>query len=216
MLTDSSWALPSPLHAVAFDLDGTLLDSFACQLAASLATYPHFGIAMDEAAYFDAWRPDRYATYTYLGVPPDQWDAIDARWRAEVNRNPPAFFPGACELLHALAERYSLALVTAGTRSRVLDDLARGGIAGCFTAVVAASDVTRPKPDPEGLLLALDRLGVPPGAALYVGDADADADAARASGVAFVGIRGRFNTFTAESGFPVLESIADLAALLHA
>ena len=213
-MTDSHWSPPAPLRAVAFDLDGTLLDSFACQFAASLATYPHFGVAMDEAGYFDSWRPDRYATYTYLGLPPDQWDAVDARWRAEVSRHPPALFPGAAELLDALAARYTLALVTAGTRGRVLDDIERNGIAGAFAAVIAAGDVPTPKPHPEGLLVALERIGVAPAQALYVGDAAADAEMARAAGVAFVGVRGRFSPMPDDQGFPVLECVAALGGLL--
>ena len=214
-MTTSHWLPPAPLNAVAFDLDGTLLDSFACQFAASLATYPHFGIAMDEAGYFASWRPDRYATYTYLGLPPEQWDAVDVRWRAEVNRRPPTLFPGAAELLRALGERFALALVTAGTRSRVLDDLARNGIAGCFATIVAAGDVPNPKPHPEGLLVALERIGVSPAQAIYVGDAGADAEMAQAAGTAFVGVRGRFSPFPTEPGYPVLESITELVTLLR-
>jgi phosphoglycolate phosphatase-like HAD superfamily hydrolase len=41
------------------------------------------------------------------------------------------------------------------------------------------------KPNPRGILVALERLGVAPGEALYVGDrAEVDAAAARAAGVA--------------------------------
>lgn len=214
-MTISRRALPSPLLAVVFDLDGTLLDSFACQMAASLATYPHFGIAMDAATYFDSWRPDRRATYTALGLPPEVWDALDARWRVEVSRNPPALFPGVRELLDSLAARYTLALVTAGTRSRILDDMQRNGIAEHFATVVAAGDVTQPKPHPEGLITALDRIGVGSGAAVYVGDAAADAEMARAAGVEFVGVRGAFSPLPEDAGFPVLESVAQLEALLH-
>ncbi len=48
--------------------------------------------------------------------------------------------------------------------------------------VVGFEDVARHKPDPEGVELALDRLGVLPKQALLVGDTAADIEAARAAG----------------------------------
>ena len=55
------------------------------------------------------------------------------------------------------------------------------GVAGFFATVVHAAR----KPDPAGLLLALDRLGVRPNRALHVGDEDADEEAARGAGMQF-------------------------------
>lgn len=52
-----------------------------------------------------------------------------------------------------------------------------------FESVVALEDVSAPKPDPEGLLLALRRIGVPPSGAVYVGDSDVDLEAGRRAAV---------------------------------
>lgn len=60
-------------------------------------------------------------------------------------------------------------------------------------AVVASGESGGPmtlKPDPEGYLLAAERLGVPPPRCLVVGDReDADGEAARRAGMAFQLIR---------------------------
>jgi putative hydrolase of the HAD superfamily len=61
------------------------------------------------------------------------------------------------------------------------------GVGGLFDSVLCAQspDVGVFKPDPRGILVSLDRLGVAPADALYVGDRpEVDAAAARAAGVA--------------------------------
>lgn len=45
------------------------------------------------------------------------------------------------------------------------------------------ADVSRRKPDPEGILKCLAELGVAPDAAIYVGDTPVDIQASRAAGV---------------------------------
>ena len=65
--------------------------------------------------------------------------------------------------------------------------LAALGVDGLFDSVLRAQapEVGVFKPDPRGILVSLERLGVAPADALYVGDrADVDAVAARAAGVA--------------------------------
>ena len=53
--------------------------------------------------------------------------------------------------------------------------------------VVGGTDVPNPKPAPDMVLLALQRLGIIPSAALMVGDTAFDREAARAAGVRFAG-----------------------------
>jgi HAD superfamily hydrolase (TIGR01549 family) len=52
---------------------------------------------------------------------------------------------------------------------------------GEFDATVTDEDVVEAKPHPEGLVLALDLLGVSAAEAVYVGDSVGDARAARAA-----------------------------------
>jgi pyrophosphatase PpaX len=75
------------------------------------------------------------------------------------------------------------ALLTACRRAIVLPTLARFGIERLLDLVLTVEDVARPKPDPEVVLRALERLGAPPAEALFVGDSDKDIQAARAAGV---------------------------------
>ena len=56
-------------------------------------------------------------------------------------------------------------------------------------ALVCPEDVSRPKPDPEPMYMALEKLGIPRGAAgcvLYVGDHIRDIDAGNAAGMSTI------------------------------
>jgi phosphoglycolate phosphatase-like HAD superfamily hydrolase len=53
--------------------------------------------------------------------------------------------------------------------------------------VVGYHHVTRRKPDPEGLLLAMSQAGADPGATFHVGDQPEDTEASRAAGMVALG-----------------------------
>jgi pyrophosphatase PpaX len=52
-----------------------------------------------------------------------------------------------------------------------------------MSVLVACDHTTRHKPDPEPVHLALDRLGVGPGRAVFIGDSPYDIEAGNAAGV---------------------------------
>jgi pyrophosphatase PpaX len=81
-----------------------------------------------------------------------------------------------------------LGIVTAKRRQTVELAFARIPIEHLFETVVGGDETKKHKPDPEPLLLALDRLGVPPRDAVYVGDAPFDVQAAKAAGLYSVGV----------------------------
>ena len=91
------------------------------------------------------------------------------------------------------------AVTAAGARLGAVSDypavrkLEALGVRDRFDVVLSAQDsrVGAFKPDPKGLLVALDDLGVPPSQALYVGDrADVDLPAATAAGMRCVLVGG--------------------------
>ncbi len=76
-----------------------------------------------------------------------------------------------------------LGIVTAKRRTTVELAFAKIPIGHLFETVVGGDETTRHKPDPEPLLLALERLGARPEDAAYVGDAPFDVQAAKAAGI---------------------------------
>src|SRR5439155_106548 len=57
------------------------------------------------------------------------------------------------------------------------------GLEDAFQVIVGADEVTHPKPHPEPVLTALERLGAPATGAVFVGDSRHDVECGRAAGV---------------------------------
>ena len=100
--------------------------------------------------------------------------------------------PGVLRTVRALAGHVRLGAVTdtsVMTEADVRAALGPTGLDELLEVVVTSADVGVAKPDPHGLRVALIRLGASPEEALFVGDADVDAAAADAAGVAFARVR---------------------------
>jgi len=88
--------------------------------------------------------------------------------------------------------------------------LERLGLSDTVALVVGSADVKRHKPDPEGLLFALDRLGVQPKDALFCGDTVLDAGAAKNAGTHFAAVLNGVTPAEAFSAFPCEHISPDL------
>jgi HAD superfamily hydrolase (TIGR01509 family) len=100
-----------------------------------------------------------------------------------------ASMPGAThtvELLHGAG--YPLAVASSGVRGYLEAVLQRLGLRQYFSVLVSGEDVTRGKPDPEPYLLAAARLGVRPGQCVVFEDAAVGVRAAKAAGMACIGV----------------------------
>jgi pyrophosphatase PpaX len=73
-------------------------------------------------------------------------------------------------------------IAIAGRAAGAATELEAVGIASLFGVTVGYEDVSRHKPDPEGVHLALERLGAQPEQTLLVGDSAADLQAGLAAG----------------------------------
>lgn len=91
--------------------------------------------------------------------------------------------------LRRLAARAELAIFTGRVRQELDHTLERSGVREYFGSIVTAEDVSKHKPDPEGLLAILR--GRDPTKSVYVGDNVDDALAAQAVGIPFVGVVSR-------------------------
>jgi len=81
-----------------------------------------------------------------------------------------------------------LAVVSGGTRESVSASLRAVKLLDKFDVLVCAGDYERAKPDPEGYLLAAEKLGVAPQSCLVFEDTDMGIQAAEAAGMASVKI----------------------------
>ena len=129
-------------------------------------------------------------------------------------------FPGALELLAALKGAGIPAGVVSTKRTDTLEAVLEArGARGYLSSITGGDRVDRPKPDPQGLLAALEGLGLQPEEVLYCGDTLIDAQTAQRAGTRFCAVlngtttRRDFET----SGLPldhVAEDLLDLKAWL--
>lgn len=80
--------------------------------------------------------------------------------------------------------------------------------------IIGGEDVSRAKPHPEGILTAIERLGIDRSALLYVGDSTVDACTAQAAGVDFVGVLTGTTSWEELDVYPHIRLIHSLNELL--
>lgn len=76
--------------------------------------------------------------------------------------------------------------------------LKRLGITDLFDVVITGNDVNRYKPDPQGMLMAAEQLGVDPSECVVIEDAFAGIEAASAAGMKSMGIGEKLNLHNAD------------------
>jgi mannitol-1-/sugar-/sorbitol-6-phosphatase len=180
------------IGAVLFDMDGTLVDSHGAIIRSWTRISEEYGLPLDDILAVHAGRP---AWSTLESVAPwlgaeriAQAGARQLEWEYD-DLGDVVAIDGALELIAGVAARnLPWAVVTSAD-----DRLARarmGAVGIDPPLLISTDDITRPKPDPEGYLLAASRLGVPPADCLVVEDAPAGVAAGRAAGMRVVGVAG--------------------------
>jgi phosphoglycolate phosphatase len=113
-------------------------------------------------------------------------------------------------------EGVPLGIVSTKFRYRIETILERAGLLKHFDVIVGGEDVSRHKPDPEGIQMAIERLGANQ-STLYVGDSLSDAEAAMRAGVPFVAVLSGVTpreAFSKYSAYRIIEKIVELVDLL--
>ena len=176
-----------------FDWDGTLVNSAEASFRAYVGLFRSLGLAFDRDDYERTYSPNWHRTYEAMGLAREGWEGADAVWLAHYGRERNELLPGVGEALARLRSGgLALGLVSSGERARVARELVELGVDRFFGAVVCGGDTTHRKPHPEPLLAALERMGVRPGEAVYVGDSPEDMEMASGASVFAVGIPGSF------------------------
>jgi len=177
-----------PLSTFLFDLDGTLIDSIDLILRSYRHTMrTHRGIEPPDEVWmaglgtplwvqFRRWSDDE----TEIRAMVDTYRDYNLAHHDQLVRP----YEGVVAQVRALrAGGRSLGLVTSKMRGGALKGLRLAGIEDDFDVVVAADEVTHPKPHPEPVLIALTRLGRPAAETVFIGDSRHDLECGRAAGV---------------------------------
>ena len=208
--------------ALLFDLDGTLVDTIGFILESMHAAF----------AGFPGGRPTDAEWTAGIGTPlraqlrewvRDETDVerLALRYRAHQREHLARLtrrFPGVAETLASLRERgHPMAIVTSKAEEIARLTLEHAGLLRFMDTVVGVESTVRHKPDPEPVRVALERLGVDPSHAVFLGDSPHDVAAGNAAGVATVAVAwGPFARETLVAAGPAhwLETIEELPALV--
>jgi beta-phosphoglucomutase len=185
---------PRLVRALLFDFNGTLSDDEAIQCEIYQALFAEQGRPLSVDEYYEQLAglsdPEIVAHWLGPGHPAAE-KVLAGRIRlfrervADGSTVPPHVREA---VLHA-ANRVKLAVVSGAARYEV-ETVLRGAGIDVFDAIVAAEDVKRGKPDPEGYLRALELLGEPAGSSAAIEDSEPGVEAAKAAGVYCVAVLG--------------------------
>jgi pyrophosphatase PpaX len=212
--------LKQPLKAVLFDLDGTLIDSIDHIIACWQETVrtclgreitreevlPTLGRALLEC--FEELAPGRGA----------ELREVYRAHQKTTHDTMVTLFPGTREALDKLRDAgLTLGLVTSKGLPVTMEGLNLFGLMPYFSTLVTYEDTTRHKPNPDPLLVGMERLGVQPADVVYVGDAVVDIQAGKAAGTYTIGVTwgaGDRESLIAAMPDHLCDSMEEVAALL--
>jgi phosphoglycolate phosphatase len=185
-------------HLVAFDLDGTLVDTPSAIVKTFTAAFAAIGVPAADPAAIRATigRPLELAFSSLLGTAPEDDLVADgirqyqAAFRELVlPRAAELVFPGVMAGLDILRENgFVLAVATSKFYANADALLREAGLHDAFTIVLGADQVTHPKPHPEMGRLIMDRVGIGADRAFMVGDTVQDLLMARAAGMRSIAV----------------------------
>ncbi|HEX4330084.1 MAG TPA: phosphoglycolate phosphatase [Burkholderiales bacterium] len=190
MLTD---AQIKNIHAVLFDLDGTLLHTSPDLSAAAAAALAECGLPPVDAKLIENFVGKGIDVLlqrclTHLGRPEhgpefEHFRQVYMHHYERLNGEHATPYPGVFEGLNALRD-LGLKLGVCTNKSMRFTDplLERAGMSGYFAIAVSGDTTAKKKPDAAPILYACEAFGFQPAEVLMVGDSANDAGAARAAG----------------------------------
>jgi pyrophosphatase PpaX len=171
-----------------FDLDGTLIDSIELILQSYRHTMrAHRGVEPPDDVWMEGLGTPLWVQFRLWSDDETEIKAMVETYREynlahhdELVRP----YDGVVDQVRQLVSRgKTLGLVTSKMRGGALRGLRLAGIEDAFAVVIGADDVTNPKPHPEPVLKALERMGSAGTDAVFIGDSRHDIECGRAAGV---------------------------------
>lgn len=211
-------------HAVIFDIDGVLVDSYKPHLASWQALAEELGQTVTEEQFATSfgrtsrdiidlwWRkvPGLGETLTDERIS-EMDERKEALYRKMLEKNFPAI-DGAADLISALhAEDFGIAAGSSGPPANVELSLRLLGRSEKFAARVTGADVTRGKPDPQVFLLAAEKLGVEAARCAVIEDAPAGIDAANRAGMFSIALLGTASRDALSAADLIVASLRELS-----
>jgi pyrophosphatase PpaX len=179
------------INTILFDLDGTLINTNDLIKASFMHTlnhyYPNQYTEKDIITFFG-----EPLEVSFRRVDPERVEELTRFYRKHNKEKHDEYvkeYPNVNTTLAALKEKgFKLAVVTTKRWETAKLGLRFANMTTFFDTIVTMDDIQNPKPDPEPLLLALERLGATPEEAVMVGDSPSDIEAGQRAGTKTVAV----------------------------
>lgn len=213
--------LKPPIQAIIFDFDYTLADSsegviecinFALDrlglpLAGDAEIRKTIGLSLPDALVMLVGR--EYVRYT------DEFVRLFVERADEVMTDMTELFDIVPETIAALQKLgIRLGIVTLKYRYRIESVFRRERLSDAFEVIIGFEDVSEQKPNPTGLLTALERLNCVRQNCLYVGDSVTDAKTAQRADIDFIAVMSGVTPRVAFDDYDVYAILEDISGLL--
>lgn len=215
------------LEAVIFDFDGVITDSEILHFRAFNKVLARHGLELSKKEYYSTYLglsdSDCFAALideNRLGVEKTQIEALiqqKARVFEQLARTDGKIIEGVREFLDLLTgARIPIAICSGALRAEIELILEDAGLRRTFDVIVSAEEVTRGKPDPEGFLLALQRLNetvltpITPGQCIVIEDSHWGLRAAHAAGMHTIAVTNTYETDQLKAAQRVVARLSDL------
>ena len=183
--------MAKPITTLLFDFDGTLLDTN--ELIIQTFQYVlgnHYPGRYERIDILPFLGPTLYESFD--SIDPEKTEQLIEEYRAwnkSMHDELSSEFDGVSETMRLLkAAGMKMAIVSTKRKEMIMKGLELLDVEGIFDEVIAMDDVTRTKPDPEPILLALERLGATADEALMIGDNYHDIVGGKNAGVRTAGV----------------------------
>lgn len=216
------------IQAAIFDLDGTLLNTLP-----SIAYYGNLALEKN------GLKPIGQEAYKYMvgegarlliermlehnGLPVQTWfDRVYADYRAAYDAEPAfktSYYDGILDLIGGL-KKWGIPLAVFSNKPQAqVDGVMRTFFPdGLFDVIIGQHEGLPRKPDPTGVLMICEKLGVKPQKCLYVGDTATDMQTGKAAGCLTAGVSWGFRTIDElldNGAYAVAEAPTELLQLIN-
>ncbi|MEA1953366.1 MAG: HAD family hydrolase [Campylobacterota bacterium] len=177
---------------ILFDLDGTLIDSTEAILESFGVAFEAFGKEIPANTLIEAEIGHPLdVMFQTLGVGESEvWDYVDAykmHYRKISCAKTELLFE-AREAVELASQHATLGVVTTKTAKYSIELLEHMGLMSYFEVLIGRENVTNPKPHPEPIYKALEKLPTVTSDVWMIGDTSMDIEAARAANVSSVAV----------------------------
>lgn len=175
-----------------FDLDGTLYNTNEVNFGAYRQAMAEKGYRLEHDFYCDFCNGKHYKVFfPALGIKKEDWEPIHQRkvdlyamYLKAAKENTSLF-----NIIESIRNEYYIALVTTASSQNCQDILTAFNRKELFNLILTHADITKPKPDPDGFLKAMDYFSIASDSTMIFEDSAEGIAAAEATGAVVYAVR---------------------------